>query len=145
VNALALNGTTVYAGGFFSTIGGQSRGRIAALDAGTGLATSWDPNPDGGVSALATNGTSVYAGGNFSTFRLPTGNGVPVDTTSGLAIPGFPKVNGFVSCVVADGAGGWYIAGTFTQVGAFARNNIAHILANLTVDSAGTQIRTPPS
>ncbi len=44
--ATLTNGSTVYAGGNFTSIGGQARNRIAALDAATGAATAWDPNAD---------------------------------------------------------------------------------------------------
>ena len=56
----------VYAGGYFTSIGGQGRSGIAALDAATGLATAWNPNANGTVYALAVSGSSVYAGGDFT-------------------------------------------------------------------------------
>ncbi|MEO5618437.1 MAG: T9SS type A sorting domain-containing protein, partial [Candidatus Eisenbacteria bacterium] len=59
-------GSTVYAGGLFSNIGGAGRNRIAALDATTGVATGWDPNPNNNVFALAVSGSTVYAGGGFT-------------------------------------------------------------------------------
>ena len=67
VFALAVSGSTVYAGGDFTLIGGQTRNYIAALDATTGLATAWDPGANGGhVNALAVSGSTVYAGGSFT-------------------------------------------------------------------------------
>jgi hypothetical protein len=54
INSLALSGNTVYAGGIFTSVGGQPRNRLAALDASTGGATGWNPNP---------NGSTVEAGG----------------------------------------------------------------------------------
>jgi hypothetical protein len=72
VYALALSGTTLYAGGRFYQIGGQSRGRLAALDATTGMATSWDPGMIGDhlstVFALfiADEGKTLYVGGDFT-------------------------------------------------------------------------------
>jgi hypothetical protein len=65
VSALVVSGSTVYAGGDFSSIGGQNRRGIAALDATTGLATDWNPGA-GSVYALAVSGSTVYAGGFFS-------------------------------------------------------------------------------
>jgi len=56
VNALAVSGDTVYAGGTFTSIGGQTRNRIAALNAMTGLAMSWNPNASSSVVALAVSG-----------------------------------------------------------------------------------------
>ena len=59
VRALAVSGSTVYAGGSFTSIGGQHRNRIAALDATSGLATSWNPRSNGSVLALRVSGSTV--------------------------------------------------------------------------------------
>jgi IPT/TIG domain len=66
VLALALSGTTLYAGGEFTSIGGGGGGRLAALDTSTGLSTSWYTFADDTVSAIAVSGGTVYAGGAFS-------------------------------------------------------------------------------
>src|SRR5438552_17162260 len=65
VNALLVNGSTVYVGGFFGTVGGQSRTDIAALDAVTGQATYWNPGANGRVLALAGYGLTGDAGGEL--------------------------------------------------------------------------------
>ena len=59
----------VYAGGEFTTIGGQSRHFIAAIDISTGDATSWNPNASKSVRtiALGNEPNTIYAGGVFST------------------------------------------------------------------------------
>src|SRR3954453_11411690 len=71
VRALALSGSTLYVGGDFSgggSIAGADRNLIAAVDATTGTATSWDPNVGGSqVSKLAVSGSVVSVGGFFST------------------------------------------------------------------------------
>jgi hypothetical protein len=102
VNALALSGTTLYAGGLFTTItppGGSAttRNRLAALNtADTGSLAAWDPNADGTVNALVVSGHTVYAGGTFTTLtgELQTGsptanlgllNALPC--SSGIALP----------------------------------------------------------
>ena len=67
VYALAVSGSTIYAGGGFYTIGGQPRDGVAALDANTGLATAWNPYANDQVHALAISGSTVYVGGDFTT------------------------------------------------------------------------------
>lgn len=66
VATIAAIGPTVYAGGTFSTMGGKSRPYLAALDATTGLATSWDPAASGPVYSFAAKGPTLFAGGSFS-------------------------------------------------------------------------------
>ncbi len=65
---LVVSGSTVYVGGGFTSIGGESRARIAAIDATTGLATSWDPGSNGNVQQLAVAGGFVYAFSPFANF-----------------------------------------------------------------------------
>jgi hypothetical protein len=64
VRSLAVSGSTVYVGGYFASIGGQTRNGIAAIDA-NGVATAWDPNMSGYPNALAVSESTVYAGGQF--------------------------------------------------------------------------------
>jgi hypothetical protein len=59
---------------------------------------------------------------------------VPIDAVSGLPAGAFPKVDGEVHAIAADGTGGWYIGGIFTLVGTAWRNSLAHVLADGTVD-----------
>jgi hypothetical protein len=66
IAALALRGDTVCVGGNFTSIGGQPRRFLAAVDARTGQALAWDPNPDEKVNAIALSENSVYVGGLFS-------------------------------------------------------------------------------
>src|SRR5580765_2478305 len=80
---------------------------------------------NGGVSAIVVSGNTLYIGGNFTHVGPETGGGVPVDAATGVAIPGFPKIAGAVFAVVSDGAGGWFIGGSFTAVGGIARSNLA--------------------
>ncbi len=88
---------------------------------------------NGQVSAQTLRGNTLYIGGSFSFVGPVTGAGVPVDPITGLATPGFPRVNGTVMAALSDGAGGWYIGGLFTTVGTATRSNLAHVLADLSV------------
>jgi len=59
---------------------------------------------------------------------------VPISTKTGKPAGAFPKVNGPVGVCIADGAGGWYVGGRFTQVGDSPRKCIAHIKSDGVVD-----------
>ena len=73
-------------GGNSTNIGGQPRNNIAALDATTGLATSWNPNASHVVRALVISGGIVYVGGGFITIGGQTRIFIAaLDATTGLA------------------------------------------------------------
>lgn len=57
-----------------------------------------------------------------------SGGGVPVTRTTGTPVLPYPRVAGVVRTVVPDGAGGWFIGGSFVSVGGQPRANLAHIL-----------------
>src|SRR5207244_4128438 len=115
VVALAVSGTTVYAGGVFSAVGGQTRERIAALDATTGLATTWNPDAIAEVYALAVSGSTVYAGGAFYIPHDPEVNPPSIggafrnyiaalDATTGYATGWAPDANGLVTTLAVSGS-----------------------------------------
>jgi hypothetical protein len=92
---------------------------------------------DGNVTAFAKSGNTLYIGGSFERIGMRTGPLVTTDASTGDLEPGLPVVSGnfgWVAALVPDGAGGWYIGGSFTHVGAAARSNLAHVLADGSVD-----------
>lgn len=69
VNAIAVSpdGSRVYVGGQFTTVGGQTRYRIAAFDTTTRqLVSSWQPSLDASVYSIVATNDTVYVGGGFS-------------------------------------------------------------------------------
>src|SRR5262245_57076286 len=90
---------------------------------------------DGQVNALVKVGGTIYIGGAFTTVRPYTGHGVALDVATGVENSTFPRVNGATFVVLPDGANGWYIGGQFDHVGTVARNGLAHIKADKTVDT----------
>jgi hypothetical protein len=76
ISALALSGGVVYVGGGFSSVGGQPRRYIAALDSASGTVTPWDPSADYPVAALAPSGGKVYAAGSFSSMLREPHSGI---------------------------------------------------------------------
>ena len=80
-------------------------------------------------------GDTLYLAGHIRWAGPLTGGGVIATGSSLVPIAGAPRVNGQVLAAASDGAGGWYIGGSFTHVGDIARANLAHILADLSVDA----------
>src|SRR5579862_6334980 len=97
----------------------------AAADGSDGISASWVVSgplfsgtipPE--VDAIAVSGSTAYIGGDFLYVGPETGSFVALDGGSGTQQTPWPAVSGSVTGSISDGSGGWYIAGTFTRVGA---------------------------
>jgi hypothetical protein len=115
VDAMAVSGNTVYAGGSFTDIGGQPRSKVGAVDAVSGLATDWAPDVLGDIPpvvlALAVADNTIYVGGGLITIiggetRINLG---AVDAATGAATPWAPSVGGIVNALAVSG-GTVYVA-----------------------------------
>lgn len=99
------------------------------------------PIPSGYVTNGTVNTTTtdasgrVYIGGDFDNIGPRLTGATFADTTAGEPVAGFPQVTGTVNAVESDGAGGWFIGGAFSAVGDVKRANLAHVLADGTVDA----------
>jgi uncharacterized delta-60 repeat protein len=139
----------ILAGGFYSqgvTIGGQLRNGIARLDPVTGLADSFDPNPDyravdvilqqpdgkiligGFFSAVSPNGGPAVARSSFARLAMA---GQVDQTLLNLNAVGYAV---FATAVQPDGK--ILIGGDFTSILGVSRNNIARLNQDGTLDSA---------
>ncbi len=123
VNALLLDGSTLYVGGKFNSIGGKERFGVAALDAITGSATNWNASSDGvrlgwynpsdsypshqEVNALALNDakTTLYVAGTFYHIGGRNRNSIAaLDTTTGSAANWPATVWGRATSIVVNGS-----------------------------------------
>jgi hypothetical protein len=149
VNVLAVSDGTVYAAGVFSYIGGQLRNRLAALDATTGAATAWNPNPNSYsfVKALAVSGGTVYAGGRFSSIGGQSRYCLAeLDASTGVATAWNPNVigNGSVDALAVSGET-IYVGGNFWSVGGQGRlclgavNATSGMVTSWSADISATQ------
>jgi len=92
---------------------------------------------NGPVNAMvADDAGRTYIGGEFSMVGPRTGNAIALTTTDDQPATGFPEISGGqVLAAAGDGAGGWFIGGSFTSVGGVARERLAHVLADRTLDA----------
>lgn len=125
VSALATWGGRVLVGGTFTAAGGGSRQNLAAIDAATGVAASWNPGANDRVLALATGNGVVYAGGVFSRLGTRVRNFLgAVDSLTGVATSWTPEPNGAVHALTLLGST-LYAGGEFTTVGVLGRSALA--------------------
>jgi hypothetical protein len=133
VNDIAVAGSTVYAGGFFTEAGGVPASKVARFDT---LSQTWSPlgagasnGVDGTVVALAVDAGNVYVGGLFSQAGGTTASNIARFDTGG---PGWSSLgagvaNGVNNTVVALAVAGGevFAGGSFTQAGGAAANRAA--------------------
>jgi hypothetical protein len=139
-----LSRDVLFVGGDFTTIGGQPRRGIAALDDERGRATAWDPAPgvvfamQPRVRTVAVEGRIVYVGGDFDTIgSQPRVSVAALDAVTGRATDWDANVlpHRFyiahgdwiwpeVDAIVARGNTVW-IGGGFDHAGGQPRNALA--------------------
>lgn len=90
---------------------------------------------DGPVTAVVVTNGAIYLGGEFSYVGPRTGPAGVFDRVTGEWLASPPRINGIVRTVIPDGSGGWFIGGTFTQIGGYAITNLARLRSDLTPDT----------
>ncbi len=121
VCALAYSSGVIYLDGFFAGANsvnanstGVTRNYAAAVDATTGVATTWNPNLGFEATAIAISASTVYLGGVFTTIGGTTRNHAGAVATGATAtlLPWNPNLNGQVNALAVSG-GSVYIGGGF--------------------------------
>jgi hypothetical protein len=121
VNALALDGNTLYLGGTFTN-------GLAACSATTGELLPWAPIVDGEVKTLAVANGVVYVGGSFTSVDgEPRQNIAAIDGTTGVLTTWDPAIEGTNAAVhdVVVAGNTAYVAGSFSMAAGSARNSLA--------------------
>lgn len=139
VHALVSDGDVVYVGGEFTSIGGQTRTRLAAVDALTGLATAWhaDLSPTGSspgiaeytsvIETIAVSSATVFVGGGYSNIGgVPRNNLAEIDKSTGAITNFNPSPDGKVNSLLVDGAV-LRIGGDFRKLGGAQRMSIGAV------------------
>ncbi|MDW8211908.1 MAG: hypothetical protein RMJ44_12575, partial [Cytophagales bacterium] len=126
--ALALHGTTLYAGGSFTNIGGIPFGRLARIQkSNKEIDPTWNPNANNTVLAIAVDGGDVYVGGDFTQVGGQGRNRIAKLSASGAGAADAtwnPNANNSVFAIAVSGSD-VFVGGRFTNIGGQARNQIA--------------------
>ena len=130
VEALAVEGTTLYFAGGFTHVNGQPRPNLAAVDAVTGVLRAFEPPPPGGSNIgglVAAHGRVWIGGGIGTTAPAPARNWLVVyDAQTGAVSPLDFGLDRRVFRLARDGDD-LYLAGEFTRVGGAGRPGVAKI------------------
>lgn len=137
VYSIAFDGTSIYAGGTFSSYNGTSRSTIAKINATTGaLDTTFN-------TASGSNGTircvrldssnNLYIGGSFTTYKGTNARRVAkINNSTGAIDATFDTTTGTnddVLTLLPDNSGNLYIAGRFSSYKSTTRLYLAKINA----------------
>ncbi|MGB3465735.1 MAG: hypothetical protein WBA74_10710, partial [Cyclobacteriaceae bacterium] len=130
VHKMIIKGTNMYVGGDFRILGGETRFLVAELDLGTGFATDWNPNSDGGrVNDLAVSGDTLFVAGSFPSrfgdeFRRRLAS---VVISTGELTSWAPLANSEVHAIAVGNNGNVYVGGSFSAIGSDSRSRLAAI------------------
>jgi hypothetical protein len=92
---------------------------------------------DGRVNAMAKYGNTIYLGGDFEHLGPRVGPFAKISRSTGARDTAWAQPSGGdVMSSISDGSGGYFIGGSFTSVSGVARNHIAHIQSDGSLDSS---------
>ena len=88
---VSSDGTKLYVVGSFTTVGGQTRQRIARLNLPSGsVDTAWTANANAIVATVTSDASSVYVGGDFTNVKNTARTRVAkLNTTNGNVVTAF--------------------------------------------------------
>lgn len=140
VDAIAVDPTTqrVFLGGSFTSVNGEPRANLAAVDLTTGaLVEDWRADTGGNVQdvrALVVDGGRLYVGGRFSTIDGVTSRArlAAVTTTGGVVDMAFrPRPAGGVNEIKLSPDGKEvFLGGAFTALSGQPRNGAGSVFAS---------------
>jgi hypothetical protein len=130
--AASPDGTTIYAGGTFSTLGGVRRVKLGAVSAQTGAVLPFNASANGAVWALAATSDRLYVGGAFTTINgVSRGRLAAVDAGGSVLADWAPRADDTVRAVaVTADASSVYVGGLFGSInGSTTQRRLAKLSA----------------
>lgn len=127
ISAICASGGTVFVGGSFSTICGQSRAHLAAIDTSGNLLPFNAMLAGNRVNALATGADKLFVGGEFtSASGIPVTNFCAYDLATYTPVLTSFTTNGIIRALAYDN-NRLYLGGQFTSFNSQTRNYAACI------------------
>lgn len=96
VNTIEKLGSAIYIGGSFTSVGGNTRNNICAIDSATATKLSWAPNANAPVNVIKEKGNSLFVGGSFTAIGGQSRSRVAAVNLAGTTLqwnPGNQTVN----------------------------------------------------
>ncbi len=121
-SGFVLDGTQVTpgVGYYFVAESGGERSEVVA-------ATAWTPGLEDNAIDMAVHEDVLYVGGSFGYAMPGTLHGMILEPEVSRLYGVLQNVNDDILAVVADGRGGWFIGGDFTEVAGQERHHLARI------------------
>jgi uncharacterized delta-60 repeat protein len=143
INAIAIQSDgKIVIGGQFTTYQGTTRNRIARINSNGNLDTGFTPGTGAGSSAIYAiaiqSDGKILIGGGFTTYNGTTRNSIARINTDGSLDTGFDPGTGadnFIRAFAIQSDGKIVIGGQFTTYNGTARNRIARINTDGSLDT----------
>jgi uncharacterized delta-60 repeat protein len=127
----------ILVGGFFSSIGGQTRNKIARVNPDGSLDATFDPNANQGVFAVPVQADGkILVGGYFTSMGGQTRNRIARLNPDGSLDTTFdPNANSDVRPIAVQADGKILVGGSFSSIGGQTRNRIARLSPDGSLDA----------
>jgi uncharacterized repeat protein (TIGR01451 family) len=125
---LSPDGSRLYAGGNFTSVGTAARSKVAAFTVSSGILASWHPKSiNGVVRAVTPTSASVYLGGDFTTIGgLSRTRLAAVDPGTGALQPWAPTADKMIRRILPTPTR-IYVAGNFSVLNGVTQRNLAAV------------------
>lgn len=131
VRALASDGSSLWVGGWFSSVNGVGRSRLAKVSVSSGAVdTGFNARLNSGVRGLEVRNGFLYAGGHFtSAGGTQVGRLAKLDAGSGSLVRAFAGTadNNVFSLALSPAGDVLYAGGAFTRLNASSRDGIGAV------------------
>jgi uncharacterized repeat protein (TIGR01451 family) len=124
VQAILADQGTIYIGGGFHTVNGQSRGNLAAVDV-NGNVHPWNPNANSFVRSILSVGSNIIINGSFSSISSQVRNDIALYDKATLTLSAWDPNPDLSIYNVAVDDHRIYCTGNFTQLSGQPRMGLA--------------------